>query len=54
MSAAPAPASRGASSRIDRFLAILPARNGSDLHLAVGSPPILRLDGEPSAAATAS
>jgi twitching motility protein PilT len=42
---APAPA-RGASSRIDRFLAILPARNGSDLHLAAGSPPILRLDGE--------
>jgi twitching motility protein PilT len=40
------PAGRGASSRIDRFLAILPARNGSDLHLAVGSPPILRLDGE--------
>ena len=40
------PAARGASSRIDRFLAILPARNGSDLHLAVGSPPILRLDGE--------
>ena len=45
MSAA-APAGRGASSRIDRFLAILPARNGSDLHLAVGSAPILRLDGE--------
>ena len=46
---APVPAAapaRGASSRIDRFLAILPARNGSDLHLAVGSPPILRLDGE--------
>ncbi len=43
---ADAPAARGASSRIDRFLAILPARNGSDLHLAVGSPPILRLDGE--------
>jgi twitching motility protein PilT len=39
-------AARGSSSRIDRFLAILPARNGSDLHLAVGSPPILRLDGE--------
>jgi twitching motility protein PilT len=47
VSAAPGPAAaRGASSRIDRFLAILPARNGSDLHLAVGSPPILRLDGE--------
>ncbi len=44
--AAGAPAERAASSRIDRFLAILPARNGSDLHLAVGSPPILRLDGE--------
>jgi twitching motility protein PilT len=47
VSATPGPAAaRGASSRIDRFLAILPARNGSDLHLAVGSPPILRLDGE--------
>ena len=47
MSTVPAPsATRGASSRIDRFLSILPARNGSDLHLAVGSPPILRLDGE--------
>ena len=32
--------------RIDRFLSILPTSNGSDLHLAVGSPPILRLDGE--------
>jgi twitching motility protein PilT len=41
-----APASGRVSSRIDRFLSILPARNGSDLHLAVGSPPILRLDGE--------
>ncbi len=34
------------ANRIDRFLAILPKRNGSDLHLAVGSPPVLRLDGE--------
>jgi len=32
--------------RIDRFLAILPKRNGSDLHLSVGSPPIVRIDGE--------
>ena len=32
--------------RIDRFLSILPTSNGSDLHLAVGSPPILRLAGE--------
>ena len=32
--------------RIDRFLSILPTSNGSDLHLAVGSPPIVRLDGE--------
>ena len=32
--------------RIDRFLSILPKRNGSDLHLAVGSPPMLRIDGE--------
>ncbi len=31
--------------RIDRFLSILPKRNGSDLHLAVGSPPLLRIDG---------
>ncbi len=31
--------------RIDRFLAILPKRNGSDLHLSVGSPPIVRIDG---------
>ncbi len=37
---------RGAGGRIDRFLAILPARSGSDLHLAVGTPPVLRLDGE--------
>ncbi len=35
-----------AGNRIDRFLSILPTSNGSDLHLAVGSPPILRLDGE--------
>jgi twitching motility protein PilT len=34
------------TNRIDRFLSILPKRNGSDLHLAVGSPPILRLDGD--------
>jgi twitching motility protein PilT len=33
------------SNRIDRFLAILTKRSASDLHLAVGSPPILRLDG---------
>jgi twitching motility protein PilT len=32
--------------RIDRFLTILPKRNGSDLHLSVGSPPVLRIDGE--------
>jgi twitching motility protein PilT len=32
--------------RIDRFLAILPKRGGSDLHLSVGSPPIVRIDGE--------
>ncbi len=32
--------------RIDRFLAILPKRNGSDLHLSVGSPPVVRIDGE--------
>ena len=34
------------SNRIDRFLTILPKRNGSDLHLSVGSPPIVRIDGE--------
>ena len=32
--------------RIDRFLSILPTSNGSDLHLTVGSPPIMRIDGE--------
>ncbi|HZI66229.1 MAG TPA: type IV pilus twitching motility protein PilT [Thermoanaerobaculia bacterium] len=30
---------------MDRFLAVLPKRNGSDLHLSVGSPPVLRIDG---------
>ena len=34
------------TNRIDRFLAILPKRNGSDLHLSVGSPPIVRIDGD--------
>jgi twitching motility protein PilT len=34
------------TNRIDRFLSVLPKRNGSDLHLAVGSPPIIRIDGE--------
>lgn len=34
------------TNRIDRFLAILPKRNGSDLHLSVGSPPVLRIDGD--------
>jgi twitching motility protein PilT len=34
------------ANRIDRFLSVLPKRNGSDLHLSVGSPPVLRLDGE--------
>jgi twitching motility protein PilT len=32
--------------RIDRFLSILPKRNGSDLHLNVGSPPVVRIDGD--------
>jgi twitching motility protein PilT len=32
--------------RIDRFLSILPKRSGSDLHLSVGCPPIVRIDGE--------
>src|SRR5262249_15193656 len=35
-----------ADNRIDRFLAILPKRSGSDLHLAVGCPPMVRIDGE--------
>ena len=34
------------TNRVDRFLSILPKRNGSDLHLAVGCPPIIRIDGE--------
>ncbi|MGH9315803.1 MAG: type IV pilus twitching motility protein PilT [Thermoanaerobaculia bacterium] len=34
------------TNRIDRFLSILPKRNGSDLHLAVGCPPIIRIDGD--------
>jgi twitching motility protein PilT len=34
------------TNRIDRFLSVLPKRNGSDLHLAVGSPPIIRIDGD--------
>jgi len=36
----------GDTNRIDRFLAILPKRSGSDLHLSVGCPPIVRIDGE--------
>jgi twitching motility protein PilT len=42
-SAAPRPAG---ANRIDRFLSIVPKRGGSDLHLSVGRPPILRIDGE--------
>jgi twitching motility protein PilT len=34
------------TNRIDRFLSVLPKRNGSDLHLAVGSPPVMRIDGD--------
>jgi twitching motility protein PilT len=34
------------TNRIDRFLGILPKRSGSDLHLSVGCPPIVRIDGE--------
>jgi twitching motility protein PilT len=44
--AAAAPRPSGDSNRIDRFLAILPKRSGSDLHLSVGCPPIVRIDGE--------
>ena len=36
----------GDTNRIDRFLAILPKRSGSDLHLSVGCSPIVRIDGE--------
>jgi twitching motility protein PilT len=44
---APAGASAPASeNRIDRFLGILPKRSGSDLHLSVGCPPMVRIDGE--------
>ena len=43
---AAAAASAGDSNRIDRFLGILPKRGGSDLHLSVGAPPIVRIDGE--------
>ena len=32
--------------RIDALLRIVLEKNASDLHLAVGSPPILRVDGE--------
>ena len=39
------PVSTG-TNRIDRFLSILPKRNGSDLHLDVGSPPVVRIDGD--------
>ena len=44
----PAPTSEAGkyTNRIDRFLSILPTSNGSDLHLTVGSPPIIRIDGE--------
>ena len=38
--------SASAGNRIDRFLAILPTRGGSDLHLSVGCPPLVRIDGE--------
>ena len=49
MSASPPASAAGPAARanrIDRFLGILPTSNASDLHLAVGSPPLLRLDGE--------
>jgi twitching motility protein PilT len=42
----PGDAAAAPGNRIDRFLAILPKRGGSDLHLSVGSPPIVRIDGE--------
>jgi twitching motility protein PilT len=31
---------------VDRFLTALTKQGGSDIHLAVGSPPVMRLDGE--------
>ncbi len=42
----PRAAAPASGNRIDRFLGILPKRSGSDLHLSVGSPPIIRIDGE--------
>jgi twitching motility protein PilT len=35
-----------AFNQVDRFLSILVKRGGSDLHMPVGSPPIIRIDGE--------
>ena len=32
--------------QVDRFLNVIVKRGGSDLHLSVGSPPIIRIDGE--------
>ena len=46
MTADAAARAAGEGNRIDRFLAILPKRSGSDLHLSVGCPPIVRIDGE--------
>ena len=34
------------ANQIDRFLNVIVKRGGSDLHLAVGSPPVIRIDGE--------
>lgn len=36
----------GAPNQIDRFLSVVVKRQGSDLHLAVGSAPIIRIDGD--------
>jgi twitching motility protein PilT len=35
-----------AFNQIDRFLSIVVKRGGSDLHMAVGSPPVIRIDGD--------
>jgi len=37
---------KGGSHRIDSLLRIVLEKNASDLHLAVGSPPLVRVDGD--------
>src|SRR3954447_338702 len=42
---APAPASTGDLAVLDQMLVMLVESRGSDLHLTVGSPPMIRVDG---------